>query len=150
MLLNGPYRGTQEIGGLGLGGRVRSDAHSDGQIQQSGEQERSSRRPETHVHPGGVGRRSFVALGPQRGREGGMCDSGGSHERCVVRCKQPPFSASRSDRSLTASFVCSFLQQEPEGVMTVKFRDPISAKACIIVSRPFYRNFPVFASHPRC
>jgi len=29
-----------------------------------------------------------------------------------------------------------FLQQEPEGIMTVKFRDPISAKACIIV-RPF-------------
>jgi len=26
-----------------------------------------------------------------------------------------------------------FLQQEPEGIMTVKFRDPISAKACIIV-----------------
>jgi len=28
----------------------------------------------------------------------------------------------------------SLLQKEPDGVMTVKFRDPISARACIIVS----------------
>ena len=28
--------------------------------------------------------------------------------------------------------------------MTVKFRDPISAKACIIVSRPFYRSLPAW------
>lgn len=26
------------------------------------------------------------------------------------------------------------LQKEPEGVMTVKFRDPLSAQACVIVS----------------
>ena len=29
-------------------------------------------------------------------------------------------------------------QQEPDGVMTVKFRDPLSAHACVLVSRsPF-------------
>ena len=31
--------------------------------------------------------------------------------------------------------------------MTVKFRDPISAKACIIVSHPFHRYLHAFASH---
>lgn len=28
----------------------------------------------------------------------------------------------------------SLLQTEPDGVMTVKFRDPISAQACVLVS----------------
>jgi HIV Tat-specific factor 1 len=51
--------------------------------------------------------------------------------------------------SLTVPFIPSFLQQEPQGVMTVKFRDPISAKACIIVGRFFYRrlaliHLPIF------
>lgn len=27
----------------------------------------------------------------------------------------------------------AYLQQEPQGIMTVKFRDPISAQACIMV-----------------
>jgi hypothetical protein len=31
--------------------------------------------------------------------------------------------------------------------MTVKFQDPISAKACIIVSPPFHLRSPTFASH---
>ena len=85
---NGPHGDTQEIGGLGFGGRIRSHAHSDGQVQQPGEQKRSDRRPEAHVHPRGVGGRPFVALGSQRGREGGMCDVGGCHERRVVRCEK--------------------------------------------------------------
>ena len=44
---------------------------------------------------------------------------------------------------LTASFVCSFTQQEPEGVITVKFRDPTCAKACVIVSRPSFSRFHI-------
>lgn len=33
-----------------------------------------------------------------------------------------------------ASCLALYLQEEPDGIMTVKFRDPISAKACIVVS----------------
>ena len=84
-MLNGSHQQIQEIEGLGLGGRAWSDAYGDGQVQRPGEQERSSRRAETNVHPGRIGRRPFVALGPQRGRERGMCDSGGCHERCLIR-----------------------------------------------------------------
>jgi hypothetical protein len=29
---------------------------------------------------------------------------------------------------------CALIQQEEDGVMTVKFRDPLSAKACVLVS----------------
>lgn len=31
--------------------------------------------------------------------------------------------------------ICTVSQEEPEGVMTVKFRDPISAQACVLVCR---------------
>ena len=86
-LVNGPYQETQEIGGLGLGGRVQTDPRGDGCVRQPGKQDSSSRRSEIHAHPGEVGRISFVALGPQIRRERRMCDSGGCHERCVVRCE---------------------------------------------------------------
>ena len=86
-LVNGLYQETQEIGGLGLGGRVRTDTRDEGCVRQPGEQESSSRRSEIHTHPGGVGRMSFVALGPQIGRERGVRDSEGCHERCVLRCE---------------------------------------------------------------
>lgn len=56
-------------------------------VFEPGEQESSSRRSEIHTHPGGVGRMSFVALGPQIGRERGVRDSEGCHERCVLRCE---------------------------------------------------------------
>lgn len=32
---------------------------------------------------------------------------------------------------------CCRLQEEPDGIITVKFKDPISAQACILVSREF-------------
>jgi len=48
---------------------------------------------------------------------------------------------------LIAPFIRSFLQQEPDGIMAVKFRDPTSAKARIIVSYPFHRCSPASVFH---
>ena len=38
------------------------------------------------------------------------------------------------------------LQKEPDGVMTVKFRDPISAQACVLVRLSFFNLVPSHAS----
>ena len=35
------------------------------------------------------------------------------------------------------------VQKEPEGVMTIKFRDPLSAQACVIVSFPSLPHGPL-------
>lgn len=40
-----------------------------------------------------------------------------------------------------------FEQKEPEGVMTVKFRDPISAQACVLVSN-YVISLSIFDSLP--
>ncbi len=36
------------------------------------------------------------------------------------------------------------LQEEPDGIMTIKFKDALSAQACVLVSSPSYRNGPQF------
>ena len=74
----------------------------------------------------------------------GIRDTGGRHQRGCIRCKRAPFPLfllSHPGVSLTASPVRSCLQQEPKDIMTVKFRDPISAGACLIV-RPFHHFYP--------
>ena len=55
------------------------------------------------------------------------CESLGEVTNVVLYDVRTPPSTSNASRSLA-------LQAEPEGIMTVKFRDPLSAQACVIVS----------------
>lgn len=56
-----------------------------------------------------------------------MRDTGRSNQCGVIRCMRQyfPFSANLPSPNR--------LQKEPDGVITVKFRDPISAQACVVV-----------------
>lgn len=121
---------------MGLGGRVRSGARSGGCLQQPGVRERSSRRSETHIHPGGVGRRPFV-LELQRRHERGMCKYGGVTNVVVRRKLAPCFSLTCIPHwSVAHYFTLSFVSySENQGV---GFRDSINAEMYIIVSHPFH------------
>ena len=70
------------------------------------------------------------------------CATLGDVTNVVLYDVSEPPPSSHPNWLLIAPFTRSFLQQESEGIMTVKFRDPISAKACIIVSHLFRLCLP--------
>ena len=75
------------------------------------------------------------------------CSTLGDVTNVVLYDVRESLCSTQSFRLIAHSPIYLFvLQQEPEGIMTVKFRDPISAKACIIVS--YRHRHPVFTPNP--